>query len=49
MLDANLKRMFEARSIAIIGASGDATRIGGRPVAMLKSQGYKGEIYPISA
>ncbi|WP_281016644.1 MULTISPECIES: acetate--CoA ligase family protein [unclassified Minwuia] len=48
MLDANLKRMFEARSIAIIGASGDATRIGGRPVAMLKSQGYAGEIYPIN-
>ncbi len=48
MLDANLKRMFEARSIAIIGASGDATRIGGRPVAMLKSQGFAGEIYPIN-
>lgn len=48
MRDANLKRMFEARSIAVIGASGDATRIGGRPVAMLKSQGYAGAIHPIN-
>ena len=44
----NLKRMFEARSIAVIGASGDATRIGGRPVAMLKSMGYQGELHPIN-
>lgn len=44
----NLKRMFEARSIAVIGASGDATRIGGRPVAMLKSMGYRGELHPIN-
>ncbi|MEC9346778.1 MAG: acetate--CoA ligase family protein [Pseudomonadota bacterium] len=48
MLDANLKRMFEARSIAVIGASADATRIGGRPVAMLKSQGFAGSILPIN-
>lgn len=48
MLDANLKRMFEARSVAIIGASGDATRIGGRPVAMLRDKGYTGQIYPIN-
>lgn len=48
MLDANLKRMFEARSVAIIGASGDATRIGGRPVAMLRDKGYAGAIYPIN-
>ena len=48
MLDANLKRMFEARSIAVIGASGDATRIGGRPVAMLLDKGYAGKIFPIN-
>jgi len=48
MLDANLKRMFEARSIAVIGASGDATRIGGRPVAMLLDKGYGGTIFPIN-
>lgn len=44
----NLKRMFEARAIAVIGASGDPSRIGGRPVAMLKSMGYGGEVYPIN-
>ncbi|MDF1722393.1 MAG: acetate--CoA ligase family protein [Minwuia sp.] len=48
MLDANLKRMFEARSVAVIGASADATRIGGRPVAMLRDKGYTGEIYPVN-
>jgi acyl-CoA synthetase (NDP forming) len=48
MSKANLKRMFEAKSVAIIGASGDPTRIGGRPVRMIQDMGFKGELYPIN-
>jgi len=48
MRKANLKRMFEARSVAIIGASGDATRIGGRPVQMIRDMGFGGTLYPIN-
>ncbi|MBP6860955.1 MAG: acetate--CoA ligase family protein [Neisseriaceae bacterium] len=36
------------RSVAIIGASADPTRIGGRPIAyMLKNQ-FQGQIYPVN-
>ncbi len=48
MSKANLKRMFEAKSVAIIGASGDPTRIGGRPVRMIQDMGFQGELYPIN-
>ncbi|WP_416898506.1 MAG: acetate--CoA ligase family protein [Minwuia sp.] len=44
----NLKRMFEAKSVAVIGASGDPLRIGGRPVAMIRDMGYEGALYPIN-
>lgn len=39
---------FLARSIAVVGASADATKIGGRPVHLLQRQGYSGAIYPIN-
>lgn len=39
---------FLARSIAVVGASADATKIGGRPVHLLQRQGYGGAIYPIN-
>ena len=35
-------------SIAIVGASDNPTRIGGRPLAMLLSGGFEGEIYPVN-
>ena len=43
-----LRRVFEAGSVAVIGASSDPTRIGGRPVAMLKAHGFDGPVYPIN-
>ncbi len=43
-----LRRVFEAGSVAVIGASGDPTRIGGRPVAMLTAHGFAGPVYPIN-
>jgi acyl-CoA synthetase (NDP forming) len=43
-----LDALFAPRSIAIIGASADPNRIGGRPVEYLKTLGYEGRIYPVN-
>lgn len=40
--------LFKPRSVAIIGASGDASKIAGRPIAYLRKHGYTGEIYPVN-
>jgi acyl-CoA synthetase (NDP forming) len=46
--EAGLGGLFYPRSIAIIGASSDPTKIGGRPLHQLKSLGFAGPIYPIN-
>src|SRR5215475_11525858 len=43
-----LDALMSPRSIAIIGASQDATKIGGRPVELLRRYGYAGQVYPIN-
>lgn len=43
-----LQRLVAPRSVAIIGASNDVTRIGGRPVARLVDAGFPGKIYPVN-
>ncbi|MCK1512428.1 acetate--CoA ligase family protein [Bradyrhizobium sp. 190] len=43
-----LDALMAPRSIAIIGASQDATKIGGRPVDLLRRYGYAGRIYPVN-
>ncbi len=48
MLGAGLDAVFKPRSIAIIGASQDETKIGGRPVQFLKKYGFSGTIYPVN-
>jgi len=45
---AGLSPFFKAASIAIVGASEDITKIGGRPVHMLIKHGYGGAVYPIN-
>jgi acyl-CoA synthetase (NDP forming) len=45
---ASLEPLIAPRSIAIIGASGDATRIGGRPIAYMRAHGFKGTILPVN-
>lgn len=43
-----MEAFFRARSIAVIGASSEITKIGGRPVHLLRKHGYAGAIYPIN-
>lgn len=45
---SNIERLLAPRSIAVVGASSDATRIGGRPLARLISTGFSGAIYPVN-
>jgi acyl-CoA synthetase (NDP forming) len=44
----SLTPLLAPRSIAVLGASGDPTRIGGRPIAYMLEQGFQGEIYPVN-
>ncbi|MDX5357173.1 MAG: CoA-binding protein, partial [Rhodobacterales bacterium] len=43
-----MEAFFAAQGIAIVGASDDITKIGGRPVHLLKKYGYGGPIYPVN-
>ncbi|WP_027284808.1 acetate--CoA ligase family protein [Rubritepida flocculans] len=45
---ATLDPMIRPRSIAIVGASDDPTRIGGRPIAYMKARGFRGAIFPVN-
>ena len=40
--------IFAPRSVAVIGASSDPKRIGGRPVDFLRRHGFQGTILPIN-
>ena len=41
-------RLFNPRAVAVIGASPDASRIGGQPIPILLESGYQGRIYPVN-
>ena len=43
-----LSALFEPRSVAIIGASANKARIGGRPISYYLKAGFKGAIYPVN-
>lgn len=45
---AGLDAFFKASGVAVIGASDDVTKIGGRPVQLLRKYGYAGAIYPVN-
>jgi acetate---CoA ligase (ADP-forming) len=45
---SQLDRLLHPRSVAIIGASDDPLRIGGRPIAYMRSQGFAGHILPVN-
>ncbi|MGE4431216.1 MAG: CoA-binding protein [Sphingobium sp.] len=40
--------LLDARSIAVVGASSDPAKIGGRPIAYLLRGGYSGRIVPVN-
>ncbi len=48
MPDDPVRVLTTACSVAIVGASDDPSRIGGRPVRYLKAAGYTGAIYPVN-
>ncbi len=45
---ARLIKLLKPQSVAVIGASDDPLRIGGRPISYMLSQGYKGKIFPVN-
>ena len=45
---ASLTPLIAPRSVAMLGASNDPTRIGGRPIAFMKAQNFAGPIYPVN-
>jgi acyl-CoA synthetase (NDP forming) len=45
---SRLKAALDPRSVAIIGASENSNKIGGRPVHYLDKFGFKGKIFPIN-
>ena len=40
--------LLAPKSVAVVGASDNPTRIGGRPFSYLKNLGYDGDIYPVN-
>jgi acetate---CoA ligase (ADP-forming) len=45
---SSLRPFFEPKSFAIVGASTDAQKVGGRPLALAKASGYEGRVFPIN-
>lgn len=48
LAQANLRRLFRPDSVAVIGASDDPLRIGGRPLSYMRSQGFQGLVLPVN-
>jgi acyl-CoA synthetase (NDP forming) len=45
---ASLTPLLAPRSVAIVGASDDPGRIGGRPIAYMRAQNFAGTILPVN-
>ena len=43
-----LNQIMSPKSIAIVGASDDKNRIGGRPLAHMIEQKFQGAVYPVN-
>lgn len=44
----SLDRLLAPRSVAVVGASDNPNKVGGRPIKYLKGQGFAGRIYPVN-
>src|SRR3954468_7514178 len=44
----NFERLFEPRSIAVVGVSDDPARLGSQTVHTLLRNGYAGRVYPVN-
>jgi acetate---CoA ligase (ADP-forming) len=44
----DLEALFHPRSVALIGASTEKTKISGRPFRFFREFGYEGEVYPVN-
>lgn len=47
-IDPRLATLFQPRSVAVVGATEDRNRVGGRPLHYLRSFGFGGAVYPIN-
>ena len=45
---APLERLFGATSVALVGASADLNKIGGRPLRYLREAGYRGRVHAVN-
>lgn len=43
-----ISRLMRPKSVAVIGASADASKTSGRPVAYLRKHGFDGAVYPVN-
>jgi acyl-CoA synthetase (NDP forming) len=43
-----LKAALDPRSVAVIGASDNPHKVGGRPILYMKRYGYRGKIFPVN-
>ncbi|MDM0019116.1 acetate--CoA ligase family protein [Variovorax saccharolyticus] len=48
LLDPRLQRAFAPRRIAVVGATEDRNKVGGRPLHYLQRFGFQGAVYPIN-
>ncbi|MBS0301653.1 MAG: CoA-binding protein, partial [Proteobacteria bacterium] len=46
--DAGLRALMAPASVAVVGASSDPGRIGGRPIDWMCRAGFQGAIYPVN-
>lgn len=48
LLTQSLRSALDPRSIAVIGASDNPNKVGGRPLRFLQRFGFRGQIYPVN-
>ena len=41
--------LFEPQAVAILGASSDPNKLGGRPIRFLRDGGFQGKVFPVNS